>query len=52
MLRVVLNLAKGTGRIKLPDDYQYADGDPGEMVEGRTPFGGKVRLNSGKTQPG
>lgn len=25
---------KGTGRIKLPEDYQYADGDPGEMVEG------------------
>ncbi len=39
---------KGTGRIKLPDDYQYADGDPGEMVEGRTPFGGKVRLDSKK----
>ncbi len=43
--------AKGTGRIKLPDDYQYADGDPGEMVEGRTPFGGKVRLDSGKHNP-
>jgi len=43
--------AKGTGRIKLPDDYQYADGDPGEMVEGRTPFGGKVRLNPKKTNP-
>ena len=42
---------KGTGRIKLPDDYQYADGDPGEMVEGRTPFGGKVRLQSKKTNP-
>jgi len=42
---------KGTGRIKLPDDYQYEDGDPGEMVEGRTPFGGKVRLESKKTNP-
>lgn len=42
---------KGTGRIKLPDDYQYADGDPGEMVEGRTPFGGKVRLDSEKPNP-
>ena len=42
---------KGTGRIKLPDDYQYADGDPGEMVEGRTPFGGKVRLQSKKANP-
>jgi len=42
---------KGTGRIKLPDDYQYPDGDPGEMVEGRTPFGGKVRLDSRKNNP-
>jgi hypothetical protein len=42
---------KGTGRMKLPDDYQYADGDPGEMVEGRTPFGGKVRLESKKNNP-
>ena len=42
---------KGTGRIKLPDDYQYEDGDPGEMVEGRTPFGGKVRLDAGKVNP-
>ena len=42
---------KGTGRIKLPDDYQYADGDPGELVEGRTPFGGKVRLDAGKVNP-
>lgn len=40
--------AKGTGRMKLPDDYQYADGDPGEMVEGRTPFGRKVRLDPKK----
>ena len=39
---------KGTGRIKLPEDYQYADGDPGELVEGRTPFGGKVRLDPRK----
>jgi hypothetical protein len=42
---------KGTGRIKLPDDYQYADGDPGELVEGRSPFGGKVRLNPKKQTP-
>ena len=39
---------KGTGRIKLPDDYQYADGDPGEFVEGRTPFGKRVKLDSKK----
>ena len=42
---------KGTGRITLPDDYQYEDGDPGEMVEGRTPFGGKVRLDAKKVNP-
>jgi len=42
---------KGSGRIALPDDYQYADGDPGELVEGRTPFGGKVRLDSKKPTP-
>ena len=41
---------KGTGRMKLPDDYQYEDGDPGEMVEGRTPFGGKVRLECQESQ--
>ncbi len=39
---------KGSGRIKLPNDYQYSDGDPGELVEGRTPFGGKVRLDPKK----
>lgn len=27
----------GTGRIKLPDDYQYSDGDPGEWVSAYTP---------------
>jgi hypothetical protein len=42
---------KGTGRIRLPDDYQYADGDPGELVEGRTPFGGRVRLDPKKQTP-
>ena len=42
---------KGSGRIKLPNDYQYPDGDPGELVEGRTPFGGKVRLASKKPTP-
>ena len=46
-----IEAGKGTGRIKLPDDYQYADGDPGEQVEGRTPFGGKVRLDAKKRTP-
>jgi hypothetical protein len=40
----------GTGRIKLPSDYQYSDGDPGEWVSARTPheksFGKTVRMSS------
>lgn len=35
----------GTGRIKLPDDYQYRDGDPGEWVGARTPFGETLRMS-------
>lgn len=33
----------GDGRIKLPSDYQYRDGEPGEMIAGKTPFGPRVR---------
>ncbi len=35
----------GKGRIELPGDYQYRDGQPGEMIGGRTPFGKTVRLS-------
>ncbi len=39
----------GRGRIRLPDDYQYRDGDPGEWVNARTPhgksFGKGVRMS-------
>lgn len=35
----------GDGRIKLPKDYQYRDGSPGEMIGGRTPFGKSVRTS-------
>lgn len=45
---------QGTGRIKLPSDYQYKDGDPGEMIGGRTHFGKKIRSSdrrdSGKSR--
>ncbi|MBK1833968.1 DUF1549 domain-containing protein [Roseibacillus ishigakijimensis] len=35
----------GRGRIPLPSDYQYRDGDPGEMIGGKTPFGDRVRTS-------
>lgn len=35
----------GDGRIPLPGDYQYRDGQPGEIVAGRTPFGKTVRMS-------
>ena len=39
----------GTGRIKLPNDYQYSDGDPGEWVSARThhekSFGKSMRMS-------
>lgn len=35
----------GSGRIKLPSDYQYRDGNPGELIGARTPFGKTVRMS-------
>lgn len=35
----------GSGRIALPDDYQYRDAAPGDVVAGRTPFGKTVRMS-------
>lgn len=32
----------GKGRIKLPNDYQYRDGDPGEIIGGKTHFGKRI----------
>lgn len=38
----------GKGRIALPQDYQYRDADPGEMIGGRTPFGERERTSPRK----
>ncbi len=38
----------GDGRIQLPSDYQYRDGQPGEMLGGKTPFGKSVRTSDRK----
>jgi hypothetical protein len=35
----------GEGRIRLPDDYQYRDGQPGQMIGAKTPFGRPVRMS-------
>ncbi|WP_193211519.1 DUF1549 domain-containing protein [Luteolibacter marinus] len=35
----------GAGKIRLPDDYQYRDGQPGEMIGAKTPFGKSVRIS-------
>ncbi len=42
---------QGVGRIQLPSDYQYRDGDPGEHVGGKTPFGKRIRTNDRKDTP-
>ena len=35
----------GTGRIKLPEDYQYSDGEAGEWIGAKTPFGKSMRMS-------
>lgn len=35
----------GAGKIRLPGDYQYRDGDPGQLIGARTPFGKTVRIS-------
>ncbi|QJE98295.1 DUF1549 domain-containing protein [Luteolibacter luteus] len=35
----------GEGKIKLPEDYQYKDGQPGQMIGAKTPFGKTVRIS-------
>ena len=35
----------GEGKIELPSDYQYKDGEPGQMIGAKTPFGKTVRIS-------
>jgi hypothetical protein len=35
----------GAGRIHLPQDYQYRDGEPGQLIGAKTPFGKPVRIS-------
>ena len=45
----------GNGRIKLPNDYQYNDGDPGEMIAAKTPkdhsFAKSLKMSDRKNAP-
>ncbi len=42
---------RDTGRsLRLPDDYQYKDSKPGEMVEADTPFGRSARSSRNQRQ--
>jgi len=40
----------GTGRIALPEDYQYHDGRPGDLVAAKTPFGKSVHMSDKKDE--
>lgn len=40
----------GSGRIPLPQDYQYRDGRPGEVVGARAPYGKPTRMSDRKEQ--
>lgn len=40
----------GAGMIHLPTDYQYRDGQPGELIGAKTPFGKTVRMSDRRNQ--
>jgi hypothetical protein len=40
----------GKGQIELPSDYQYRDGNPGETLGAKTPFGKTVRMSGRKAE--
>ena len=40
----------GAGNIQLPQDYQYRDGKPGELVGAHTPFGQSVRISENRSK--
>ena len=42
----------GAGKIELPSDYQYRDGEPGEMIGAKTPFGKTVRISEKSDKAG
>ena len=41
---------KATGRLKLPDDYAYRDGEPNSVVFASTPYGDRVRESKNKNK--
>ena len=43
--------AKGTGRAALPSTYKYNDGDPGEFVAAKAPFGATARTRGKENDP-
>ncbi len=42
---------KGTGRTRLPNDYKYNDGDPKQMVGGKSSYGARLRGDDKKDDP-
>lgn len=42
---------EGSGKIDLPQDYQYHDAKPGQVVSAHTPFGQPVRIAENSRDP-